>query len=287
MNLIPEINLYQDQEQEFNYKKIHDTCLVDLKKDLMLPPAALSIGQHWYKQEPYWNNTFTYGEFSAIVAASKSKKTFFKSALIAAFIGGKTNNFFPDFHTHREGEPFIIDIDTEQGEYYAQRAFRRVGEMVGGNYNNYLPFGVEELDEDEIVKFIEGLLSDSRYKGKIKWMSIDGIADLVENTNDIEKSVKIAKKLKKWRKENQMHINTVIHKNSTSDKATGHLGSAIQKKSETVILLKDTDDCPKARNSPIEVIQTYSRGMPFKPFYFKLNDETLPQKCELENEEWK
>lgn len=277
MSLIPKIDLNETKEDVFDYAKIHDKCLVDLSEELMLPPTALGIGYHDYKGKQYLNNTFSYGEFSAIVAASKSKKTFFKSALIAAYIGGRADNYFPNMVSCREGEPYIIDIDTEQGNYYAQRAFRRVAEMVGSNYNNYLPFGVEELDPDEIILFIDALLKDPKYKGKVKWMSIDGVADLIDNTNDIEKSVKVAQKLKVWRKENNMHINTIIHKTSTSDKATGHLGSFIQKKAETVILLKDTDETGKERNSPIEVKQVYSRGAPFDMFYFDLNDDTLPK----------
>lgn len=270
---------------DFNYSKVYDRCFVDLTKDVLSPPTALSIGTHLYMGNEYSNNTFSYGEFSSIVAGSKNKKTFFKSALIASYIGGKANNYFPNFRSYREGEPFIIDIDTEQGEFYAQRAFRRVSAMVGESYNNYLPFGVEDLEVWEIVHFIDGLFKDPRYKGKIKWLSIDGVADLVNNPNDIIESVEMANKLKKWRKENNCHINTVIHKISTGNKATGHLGSYIQKKSETVILLEDTEDY-KVRNSPIEVSQIYSRGAPFDPFYFKLDDNTLPRECEIDDKEW-
>lgn len=276
----------ENTEVEFDYKKLHDKYLVDLSEDLMLPPTALSIGSHDYKGNIYLNNTFSYGEFSAIVAASKSKKTFFKSALIAGYIGGNITNYFDDFKTCRKGEPFIIDIDTEQGEYYAQRAFRRVADLVGENYNNYLPFGLEALDAEEIVKFIDGLMNDARYKNRIKWISIDGVADLVGDTNDINKSLDVAKKLKHWRKQGDCHINTVIHKTSTSDKATGHLGSYIQKKAETVILLKDTNEDPKVKNSAIEVVQVYSRGAPFDPFYFNLNNDTLPEQCDINNENW-
>ena len=275
-----------NEEDVFDYAKLHDKHLVDLSLDLMLPPTALGIGNHEYKGQSYLNNTFSYGEFSSIVAASKSKKTFFKSALIASFIGGNSTSYFPEMKTQRQGEPFIIDIDTEQGDYYAQRAFRRVADLVGESYSNYLPFGLEELDPEEIVKFIDGLMNDKRYAGKIKWISIDGIADLVVNTNDIIESVKVAQKLKHWRKKGNTHINTVIHKTSTSDKATGHLGSYVQKKSETVILLKDTVEDVRVRNSPIEVLQTYSRGAPFDPFFFKLNNDTLPYQCENDNSEW-
>lgn len=282
----PTIEIENNEEEVFDYAKLHDKHLVDLSLDLMLPPTALGIGYHDYKGINYLNNTFSYGEFSAIVAASKSKKTFFKSALIASFIGGNSTAYFSSFKTQRHGEPFIIDIDTEQGDYYAQRAFRRVADMVGESYSNYLPFGLEELDPEEIIKFIDGLMNDSRYKGRIKWISIDGIADLVVNPNDIIESVKVAQKLKHWRKKGNTHINTVIHKTSTSDKATGHLGSYVQKKSETVILLKDTNDDYRIKNSPIEVAQTYSRGAPFDPFFFKLNKDTLPVECDNNPDEW-
>ena len=196
-----------DKVTEFDYAKTHDKCFIDISLDLKAPPTALSIGTHNYKGNEYDNNTFTYGEFSAIVAGSKNKKTFFKSALIASYIGGKANNFFPNFKTSRTQDFYVVDIDTEQGAYYSQRAFRRVADMVGGPYVNYLPFGVEELEPSEIVSFIDGLFNDPRYKGKIKWLSIDGIADLVVNTNDIVESRAVATKLKKWRKENDCNIN--------------------------------------------------------------------------------
>lgn len=276
--MIEQIKSIETQDASFNYDEIHNRCLVDLDTEMMLPPTALSIGEHDYKGDSYVNNTFTYGEFSAIVAGSKNKKTFFKSALIASYIGGNSNEYFPNFKSNRKEEAFIIDIDTEQGEFYAQRAFRRVADMVGNVYENYLPFGVEDLEPEEIISFIDGLFNDPRYKGRIKWLSIDGVADLLVNANDITESKAVATKLKKWRKENNCHINCVIHKNSTSEKATGHLGSFIEKKSETVILLKDTEDY-KVKNSPIEVNQIYSRGAPFDPFYFKLNIDTLPFEC--------
>lgn len=285
MSLIPKITLHENPEKDFDYEKIFQSCFVDLSEELMRPPIALSIGEHTYKSNWFPNPTFTYGEFSAIVAASKSKKTFFKSALIAAFIGGQTTNYFPNFKSFRNKDYFIVDIDTEQGQYYAQRAFRRVAEMTGNNYENYLPFGLEGIDGQEIIQFIEALLEDPRYKGKIKWMSIDGIADLMANTNDIAESKAVAKKLEQWKKKYLIHINTVIHRTKQSQNATGHLGSYIEKKSETVILLEDTDTDPKVRNSPIEVLQTYSRGAPFDHFYFKLNDETLPYECD-KGENW-
>ena len=80
-----------------------------------------------------------------------------------------------------------------------------------------------------------------------------------------------------------MNINTGRNKRDTSDKATGHHGSYIEKKSETVIFKDTTNTENKIKNSEIEVTQRYSRGAPFDTFYFKLNDETLPY--EVKNDE--
>ena len=149
--------------------------------------------------------------------------------------------------------------------------------MVGSNYTNYLPFGLKGLTDDERVLFIDSVINDPRYKGKIGLVCIDGIADLCTNTNDIEKSKVVAQKIMIWNE--GCHIIAVIHKTFDKDRATGHLGSFIQKKAETTIFLKITD--PEVKNSPVEVKQFDSRGAPFDTFYFDLDLNTVtPKECE-------
>ena len=279
MGLIEKIEI--ESEKVFNYQETFDKCLINLDEELPPPPTALSIGQHNYKGIMYDNATFTYGEMSTVVAPQKSKKTFFKSALIASYIGGNTTNFFPSVKSKREKELYILDFDTEQGKYYSQRAFRRVTELVGNVYVNYLPFGVKSLSDDDRVSLIDGIVNDPRYKNKIGWISIDGIADLCSNTNDLVKSKKVIEKLMNWN-EQGIHINNIIHQTFEKERGTGHLGSFCQKKSESVIFLKTTDT--SAKNSPVEVKQKDSRGAPFDTFYFDLDLETiLPKECEEPN----
>jgi hypothetical protein len=71
--------------------------------------------------------------------------------------------------------------------------------------------------------------------------------------------------------ENNLHIITVIHRNHGTDKPTGHLGSAILKKSETVAYVDKDDQTPgmivKAKNT---------RSFPFNDFVFDINDYGLP-----------
>lgn len=277
--LLDKIQLQYDGE-DFNYDKTYNDCVVDLSEEIPFPPTAMGIGYHSYKGKEYLNPTFTYGEMSAIIAPQKSKKTFFKSSLAASYIGGQASNYFSNIISCREGDKYVLDFDTEQGKYYAQRAFRRVSEMVGHSYNNYLAFGIKNLIDTDRVKFIDGVVNDKRYKGKIGMIFIDGVADLCMNTNDIERSKEVAEKIMSWN--NGTHVCCVIHKTFDKDKATGHLGTYIQKKSETTIFLRTVDKDNK--NSPIEVKQFDSRGAPFENFYFDLDLETvLPKECKNTN----
>jgi hypothetical protein len=122
--------------------------------------------------------------------------------------------------------------------------------------------------------FVDALLNDPRYKGKVRFVSIDGIADLIENTNDIVMSAKVAQKTMKWTDENNLHLQLIIHKLIGVNKPTGHLGSYILKKAETVVFLEKEDE--ENKDSNIIVSHKYSRGRSFNDFAFNVNSGGLP-----------
>ena len=271
---IEDFNNAEPEQKKFDYKKIFDDCFVNLDLIIERPPTAISIGKYKYNNNIYDNSVYTFGEFSATVAPSKTKKSFYKSALIASFIGGNAKDYFPNIKTHRDNECYIVDIDTEQGKFYAQTVFRRVQLMTGIKYINYLPFAMRSKSPEERVMFVDALLEDEKYKGKIKFISIDGIADLVENTNDIIMSANIAQKVMTWTDDYNAHIHTIIHKLIGVNKPTGHLGSYILKKAETVVFLEKEDE--QNNNSNIIVKHKYSRGRSFNDFAFNVNEQGLP-----------
>lgn len=278
MSLIPKISL--DKGKEFDYQKVFNECLIDVSKPVPPPPLAMSIGTHWAAGDNRPNNTFTYGEMSAIVAPQKHKKTFFKTAMIASYIGGKSTNYFPSVRSCRSSESYIIDVDTEQGPFYSYLSAKRVSKMTGQHYPNYLPFGTKKISGDNRVKLIDSIVNDPKFKGRIGLLVIDGIADLCPNFNNVEKSLEIIDMIQSW-SNTGMHIMGVIHKTFDKDKAKGHLGTIFQQKIETSIFLKDTD--PDEKNAPIEVSQKDSRGAPFDNFYFDLDlDVLLPKECEID-----
>lgn len=272
---LQELETNNELDTPFDYEKMYNDCFVDIDVVLDRPPAVLSIGKYEYKGKIYDIDAHTLGEMSATVAPSKTKKSFYKSALIACGIGGNSGKYFPNIKSHREQNDWIfVDIDTEQGAYYAQKVFRRVQRMTGLKYVNYLPFAMRSKTPTERVMFVDALLQDPRFKGRIKFVSIDGIADLIENTNDIVMSSQIANKTMKWTDEHNLHLHLVIHKLIGVNKPTGHLGSYILKKAETVVFLEKEDENNKDSN--IIVSHKYSRGRTFNDFAFNVNEDGLP-----------
>lgn len=61
-----------NQPIEVDFSKIANECWVDLDLELQPPEILISIGQYEYKGKFYPTPVMTAGEFSAIVAQSKS-----------------------------------------------------------------------------------------------------------------------------------------------------------------------------------------------------------------------
>jgi hypothetical protein len=254
---------------EKDFKKIHDEHFVSVDEILKPQPVAISIGYAQYKGTNYPIPMGSYGDFSCIVGASKAKKSFFKSMLIAGFIGGNSNLYANDIKGHRTTDKYVIDIDTEQSEYHSQRVFKRVVELVGENPSFYKPFSLRKLSANERLEFIDWLFTLSPYAGNIGLVSIDGIADLVNDVNDLEASNKVAQKLLEWSAKENCHIITVLHRNFGTKKPTGHLGSSVLKKAETVVFVEKENDLTI-------VNPEYTRNQPFEPFAFAVNSDWLP-----------
>lgn len=268
----------ENEEEIIDFSKIEKECNVDLNEELVYPEILLSIGDHEYKGNYYPTPVMTVGEFSAIVATSKSKKTFLKSALLACYIGGFSNELFENIKTHRDKDYTVLDFDTEQGKYYAQRAFKRVNFISNVKYDNYKGYATRHLTSKQRLLLIDYCLKNQKeiYSTPVKLVSIDGIADLVENTNDLVMSKEASDYIMKWTHDYNLHITTVIHKSATTNKPLGHLGTYVLKKAESVIELDVQPD------NTVKVTNTYSRGYRFDDFSFAINKEALPYLVELD-----
>ncbi len=260
---------------ETNFKQLANKLFINVKKELAYPPTTLSIGDYQMGGNFYPIPFGTDGNFSAIVGAPKSMKTFFKSLVLASYVGGQSVDYAPTFKTHRNTEKFILDFDTEQGAWHSQKTFKRVPDMVGADYENYMPFHLRSLAPKERLQFIEWCLMESHYRDNIGLVSIDGIADLVNDVNDLTESNNTTQKLMEWTEKGNFHLVTVIHKNFGTVKPTGHLGASILKKAETVCML----DRVMENEQPTKYINVsfpYTRSFGIDDLVFTVNDRGLP-----------
>lgn len=259
-------------EELLDYLKVVSDCYIDLSEEMPKPEILLSIGEHQYKNNWYPTAVMTSGEFSAIVAVSKAKKSFLKSAFIGCYIGGKSNLLFNNIKSFRDKDYTILDFDTEQGKYYAQRTFRRVKDISESSYQNYHCYATRHLTSKQRLEVIDYCLKNQSelYKEPVKLVSIDGVADLVENTNDIIMSKEASDYIMRWTYDYNIHITTVIHKSGLTGKPLGHLGTYILKKAESVIDLEVNED------KTVTVSNPYSRGYSFDSFVFDVNGDSLP-----------
>ena len=235
---------------------------VDPKAFIPKPPAAISMGEaQGYNQELQPLIIGTYGNFSAILGPPKSRKSFLKTLLTACYIGGNAQMYGGNIIGHETKvngrQKYVIEIDTEQGDYHVKFSSKRVLDMVGAPYPQYKVFALREYTPTERLKMVDYILTECyyRYGNGIGLVLIDGIADLVNDANDLREANQVVSKLLNWSKVLNCHIINVIHQTKGAGYATGHLGSAVTKKCETV--LKCTAD---RDNTLVEFVDTRNRA---------------------------
>ena len=264
----------QEITQSMLMELIKEECAIDTTEVMGYPPTALSYGEKTI-QTTKGDITFpipigTYGNFSFVQAPPKSKKTFFVSLLASVYLSGG-NNFGGNIRGHREGK-CLLHFDTEQGHWHSQRVFRRVLDMANvQDVGCYQTYALRTINYKTRIEFVEHILKENGDKNGL--VIIDGITDLVADINNIEESNLAVHKLMEWSGKYKCHIMTVIHTNHNSDKITGHLGSILLKKLETLISLEQIND-------EIKVNCKLSRGFPFESFNFKINSFGYPEICD-------
>ena len=262
-------------EPIIDFKQILKESLIDPAEEIKQQPIALSIGESIYKGNSYPIPFGSYGDFSCIVGASKSRKTFFKSMIEAAYIGGQSNIHNPSIKGHNGDKKFVLSFDTEQSHFHAQRVQRRVLELIGGNCEYYKTFGLRGYTPKERFDFIDWVVFESDFKNNIGLMSIDGFVDLVTDFNSLEQSTGLTEKLLNWTAKGKMHCTGILHKNFGTAKPVGHVGSSILKKAETVVFVEKGDD-------DVTIVKCeYSRNQPFKEIKFNVDDnDWLPKEIQ-------
>jgi len=274
-NINKQMELNKD-EKRLLMEVFETECFINPLEKITHPKPAISFGVKSYETKDgkieYPTPIGTYGNFSFVQAPPKSKKTFFVSLLSAIYLADELEQFGGDLKANRDNK-HLIHFDTEQGNFHAANVFKRPIDMTGIKTDKYHTLALRQLSFKDRVEFIEYYLYDKLEATDIGLVIIDGIADLCSDVNNIEESNAVVQKLMKWSKELNCHIVTVIHSNFGTDKPTGHLGSFLEKKTETQIQL----ELNTVNKGLVTVSCKRSRNAPFENFSFKVNNFGLPQ----------
>ena len=229
---------------------------LDLSTDIPSPPPVLFQGD---------KTMISKGDFSVVVGAAKSRKTFCVSAMVGAYLCA--DEYMNMSSPADAGN--VLWIDTEQSIYHAARVARRVCRIAGLPTNQkterfrmlcfreYTPDRRRELTNKAIRLYKPALVV------------VDGAADLILDVNDSSESAKLATMFMDITKELDNHIITVLHTNPGGDRPRGHLGTCLLNKAQALFLVRADGDI-----STVSVERC--RDIAVDDFAFAVNKEGLP-----------
>ncbi len=208
----------------------------------------------------------TAGNLTAITSQAKGGTSGFLGAMLAAAAGNGTDgNDYLGIGGHNYGKLAVLHFDTEQSPYDWQTktvdaVLKRAGVATLPEW--FLTYNLTGLGAAECRAVVESAIKAAQKKfGGIFCVFIDGIGDLVVNPNDEAECFPLVIRLLGLAIEYKTAIVSVLHLNPTSGKegtkSRGHLGSHLERKAETnLILEKDADGITriwgeKQRGKPI------------------------------------
>ena len=214
----------------------------------------------------------TLGNFSASIGKAKSKKTFNVSAMVAAALTNGTVIKYEAFLP--EDKRRVLYVDTEQSPYHCLKVLYRIAQMAGlptdRNPDNLEFLALRKYTPEERIEIIRQAIYNTDNLGLV---IIDGIRDLVYDINSPSEATCIISELMTWTDERQIHLHTILHQNKADENARGHIGTELNNKAETVLLIEKDD-----RDADISTVKaTHIRAMDFDPFAFRINEMAIPE----------
>lgn len=226
----------------------------------------------------YFNDcmVMTRKNISCLTGKAKVGKTYLLTLLNQIILQkGEMNEFLKSYLP--KGKDKILYIDTEQADHHILLILKRIKDFVGENkMDNLLMFNFDAIDIDKRREYTKELIYNLDGLGIV---IIDGIADLIYDTNDIKESSILASDLRKWSVENDIHITSVLHQNpSENSKMKGHLGTILSNKSETVFQISTDKE-----NESIKLVDTlFTRNKKPLPFAFEILEDGTPEIVDYE-----
>lgn len=187
----------------------------------------------------------TEGNITTISGASKSGKSAFSSVLLAGAIAQGEYDGFPDIEITPAGKNAVIHFDTEQARYKHQKNLKSTLKRarVDGCPENLLSYNIREEEIERYCTITKEIVEGAFLKfGGIHLIVIDGGADYIRDVNEPSQSNTLVKFFEDLAIQYETPVIIIVHVNPNSDKERGHFGSQLQRKSESVLTIKNQED---------------------------------------------
>lgn len=184
------------------------------------------------------------GNFLAVIAPQKSGKSTTESAMIGSLFGMEGADYLGFTGRNPEGKG-VLHVDTEQSarDHYSMmvRTLRRARYTDFPDW--FTSLHVRRFSSEDRRKIVLGAARKMHGQRGLLAVFIDGVVDLLTDFNDIRETTALINDLMSLAEETgcaiicAIHVNPGAHKGKSSDKARGHLGTMLEQKAETIILL--------------------------------------------------
>lgn len=255
----------------------------------ILKESAIRYGDKYDKPEPLIKyvdgvneyNYLTRGGLSGVFGKQKSRKTFYLSILMASAIGNTIIGDRLRGYTHGMNH---LWFDTEQTKYYAAMIPYRITRIlnIDKHPDNFELYSIKKYNTEDRIKIIEHKIETTKNLGLV---IIDGVRDIIKNFNDLEEVTDLINLLMKWNDITDCHICLALHinplKKGDEEKPRGHLGTEIQNKVESSIVIeKNKMDKEMSIISPRDF-----RDKDINKFGLRVDKSAVPYLVDYEDEE--
>ena len=205
--------------------------------------------------------------FQGLPKAGKS--TFITSAIASAFTHWDIFGMKINFPKERKR---ICYIDTESSDFDYYRVLERIRSQIICDPlpHNFDSFLFREDSPQDIQSMIEIYLEENK---DCSVLVIDGILDLIADFNSVEQSFYLVQWLKKITKQHDLLILCVLHLGKKDQNSIGHIGSYLDRKSQSVLKIEKNKE-----KKTLDLIPTFLRSTDdFEPISIQYNGSNWHQ----------
>lgn len=202
------------------------------------------------------------GNVASIAGRSKCGKSTIQAAMIAACLAGVE---VVGMAAPRQLRVLLADTEQAPAHLASQcsRVFR-LARIERRNVESFVVLALREFTPEQRA----ALIFDAARELRPDVVFIDGVADLLRDSNDLPESEALVCDLLALSSELRIGVVTVLHTTPGVGKMRGHIGSSLERKCETTLTLERDGMAAEVTVNP-----GLCRNRPFPSFTFKFNDE--------------